>query len=121
MPTICVVDDEPGIREELGIWLEEYGYQVISSGSGTEALEKIQKRRPSLVILDIIMPDMDGLEVLAYLKANPKTSAIPVIMLSAKKESSTIIKAQALKASDYFMKPFLGDEVLKSIERHLYT
>jgi DNA-binding response OmpR family regulator len=120
MATICVVDDEPGIREELKDWLADYGYGVLSPNSAAEALEQIETFQPSLVILDIIMPDIDGLEVLARLKANPKTAAIPVIMLSAKKESSTIIRAQALKAADYFMKPFEGDEVLKSIERHLY-
>lgn len=120
MPTICVVDDEPGIRAELGSWLEEYGYKVISSGGGDDALETITARQPALVVLDIIMPEMDGLEILARLKANPRTSSIPVIMVTAKKESATIIKAQGLRAADYFMKPFEGDELLKSIERHLY-
>ena len=120
MPTICVVDDEPGIRAELENWLGDYGYKVISSGGGTEALQTISDKQPALVVMDIIMPEIDGLEMLARLKANPKTSSIPVIMLTAKKESATIIKAQGLKAADYFMKPFDGDDLLKSIERHLY-
>jgi CheY-like chemotaxis protein len=120
MPTICVVDDEPGIRAELGNWLEDYGYKVISSSGGDDALEQIQERQPALIVLDIIMPEMDGLEMLARLKANPQTASIPVIMLTAKKESATIIKAQGLRAADYFMKPFESDELLKSIERHLY-
>ena len=120
MPTICVVDDEPEIRAELGSWLEDYGYKVISSSGGDEALQTIAERLPALVVLDIIMPQMDGLEILARLKADPRTSSIPVIMLTAKKESATIIKAQGLRAADYFMKPFVTDELLKSIERHLY-
>jgi CheY-like chemotaxis protein len=119
MPTICIVDDEPGIRAELKTWLEDYGYKIMSPASSLEALDVINEKAPNLVILDIIMPEIDGLEVLARLKANPKTSAIPVIMLSAKKESTTIIKAQGLQAADYFMKPFEAGDLLKSIERYI--
>ena len=117
--TICIIDDEPGIRAELGNWLEDYGYAVMTAASGAEALEKIRQNRPSLVILDIIMPEIDGLEVLTILKSDPMTSSIPVIMLSAKKETATIIKAQGLQAQDYFMKPFENDEFIRSIRRYV--
>ncbi len=117
--TICVIDDEPGIRAELGNWLKDYGYAVMTAASGSEALKKIRRKRPSLVILDIIMPEIDGLEVLHQLKSDPLTSSIPVIMLTAKMESSTIIKAQGLQAADYFMKPFENEEFIRSIRRYV--
>ncbi len=115
--TICLIDDEPGIRQEVGGWLEDYGFSVMSAGSGREAFEKMQGRLPDLIILDVIMPEADGFEVLNRLKSDPQTSEIPVIMLTARKETGTIIKAQGLKAADYFMKPFNDTEFLRSIRR----
>jgi DNA-binding response OmpR family regulator len=117
--TICVIDDEPGILSEMKTWLEESGYQVITAKSGPEAFEKLHGRSAHLVLLDVIMPQVDGLEVLSQLKNNQKTSSIPVIMLTAKQETGTIMQAQTFLASDYFFKPFNQDELLYSIQKHI--
>ncbi len=117
--TICIIDDEPGILSEMKSWLEEIGYHVMTALSGPEAMEKIKRRKPHLVLMDIIMPKVDGLETLSQLKNDRKTSSIPVIMLSAKQETSTILQAQNFLASDYFFKPFNQDELLNSIQKHI--
>lgn len=117
--TICVIDDEPGIRTEMEIWLEEQGYNVVSAESGEQAMERLKGRVPHLFILDIIMPKVDGLETLSTFKNNQRTSPVPVIMLTAKKETKTILQAQHLKAKDYFFKPFDPDELLFSIKKHI--
>ena len=117
--TICVIDDEPGILNELQIWLKEQGFNVITAASGDEAFEKMNVTKPHLVLLDIVMPKTDGLEVLSQLKRNKRTASIPVIMLTAKMETRTIMKAQGMEATDYFFKPFNTDELLFSIKKHL--
>lgn len=117
--TICVIDDEPGIRAEMEIWLEDQGYNVVSAESGEQAMEKLKGRVPHLFILDIIMPKIDGLETLSTFKNNNRTAPVPVIMLTAKKETKTILQAQNLKAKDYFFKPFDPDELLFSIKKHI--
>lgn len=117
--TICVIDDEPGIRTEMQSWLSELGYDVMVCASGREAFEKMKQRRAHLVLLDIVMPKVDGLEVLSLLKNDQRTSSIPVIMLSAKQETRTILQAQHYLAADYFFKPFNQDELLFSIKRHI--
>ncbi len=116
--TICLIDDEEDILNEVGGWLEDYGYRVMTATSGDEAMEKMRNITPHLVILDIIMPKTDGFEVLSQLKRNKETADIPVIMLTAKTETKTILQAQALQAADFFMKPFNTDELLRSIEKH---
>lgn len=117
--TICVIDDEPGILSEMAAWLGDIGYQVITALSGTEAFEKMRHKKAHLIILDIIMPKIDGLEILSQLKNDQQTSGIPVIMLTAKKETRTILQAQNFQATDYFFKPFDQDELLFSIQRNI--
>lgn len=117
--TICVIDDEPGILSEMEAWLQDSGYDVMTATSGDRAIEMMKEKRAHLVLLDIIMPKTDGLEVLSRLKANGETADIPVIMLSAKKETGTIMRAQAFQATDYFFKPFDPMELLRSIRRHI--
>ncbi len=117
--TICLVDDEAQILSEMKDWLNDLGYNVVTSESGEEALRKIDELHPHLVILDLIMPKVDGFEVLSRMRRNVKTATVPVIMLTAKKETSSIMQAQELKAEDYMTKPFNSDELLKSIRRYI--
>ncbi len=117
--TICIIDDEPGIRSEVGAWLEDHGFNVMSAASGDEAFEKMGEQLPHLVLLDIIMPRTDGLEVLSRIKNNENTAKVPVIMLTAKKEAGTILRAQSFRADDYFFKPFNPDELLRSIRKYV--
>ncbi len=116
--TICVIDDELDVLEEIRAWLGEYGYRVVTASRADEGLEKIRDYNPDLILLDIGMPEKDGFELLSELKNNRRTSSIPVLMLTAKSESSAILKAQSMKASDYITKPFKNQELLKLIRRY---
>ena len=117
--TICVIDDEPGIRSEMELWLIDHGYDVVTAESGERAIEKLKGRIPHLFILDIMMPKVDGFETLSAFQNNSQTSLVPVIMLTAKKETQSILQAQQLKARDYFFKPFDPDELLFSIKKNI--
>ena len=111
--TILVVDDDLDLLETLKAILEDFDYNAITCSGGEAALEKLKAVTPHLILLDIMMPKMDGIQTLAQLKNNPKTSSIPVIMLTAKTETETIWKAQKMGAVDYIVKPFKTDDLLK--------
>ena len=116
---ICVIDDEQGILDELSDWLGEQGYDVMTSNNGDVGLEMMAKNKPHLLILDLIMPKVDGFEVLSRMKQDPQTANVPVIMLTAKKDTASIMEAQERRACDFMTKPFLGDELLRSIQRYI--
>jgi DNA-binding response OmpR family regulator len=101
--TILVVDDEETIRKLLKVNLTADGYEVITASSGEEALALMDKREPDLVILDIMMPGMDGFQTLNLIR---KRSDIPVIMLTARAEELTMRDSLELGADDYVQKPF---------------
>lgn len=103
---ILVVDDEKDILELLEYNLEKEGYEVLKATTGEEALELTEKKLSDLIILDLMLPDLDGLEVCKILKRNTKTALIPIIMLTAKGEESDIIVGLELGADDYITKPF---------------
>lgn len=113
---ILLVDDEPNILQFLEIGLQQEGYQVLTAANGIDAVEKAVHYDPHLVILDIMMPGMDGFEVCRRLK---ETSAAAVIMLSAKEEVEDRIKGLTLGADDYLMKPFSFEELLARIHARL--
>lgn len=116
---IIVIDDETEILLVVQSRLKANGYDVVTCENGVEGLQKIQEDHPNLILLDITMPGMDGFQVLSQLKKDPETSKIPVIMLTARGESRSILKAQDLKASDYLIKPFASDELLAVIKRYI--
>lgn len=116
---ILIVDDEPDLVEMVKARLEAGGYEVISACDGTEGLKKAIGQQPRLIILDIIMPHMDGYLVLERLKANSSTRRIPVVMLTARGDTQSIFKAQELKADDYLIKPFKSEELLSSVIRNI--
>jgi len=89
-------------------------YEVSVAYSGSEALEKAKKEKPDIVILDIMIPGMDGLEILRRIKEDPGTNSAKVIMLTAKTETSAIFEAERMLATDYIIKPF-GLEKLKEV------
>lgn len=103
---ILVVEDEDDIREMIGYNLLKAGYQVSAAASGEEALELIESRPPDLVLLDLMLPGIDGTAVCRRIKESDKTSAIPVIMLTAKGEESDIVGGFDIGADDYLVKPF---------------
>ncbi len=113
---ILVVDDEPYLAEMMANRLAANRYTVVTALSGHEALNRVTKEKPDLVLLDILMPDMDGYQILRHLKEDPKTQSLPVIMLTVKKWSEDIKKAMESGAADYIVKPFNPADVLKKIE-----
>lgn len=120
MTKIMIVDDEPDLLDVVRLILESDGYQVVTAGSGAEALEKIEREMPDLVLLDIIMPKMDGWEVFSRIKGNPKTHDIPVIMLTAKDQRiDKLIGLHVVKVDDYITKPFGRAELLERIKKVL--
>lgn len=116
MNKILIVDDEPNIVMALEYSLKKKGYQVLIARDGEEALKIFQKNMPCLVILDIMMPKMDGFEVLKHLKTMDKTKASKVIFLSAKNKPEDIQKGLDAGADDYFTKPFSTRKLLNKIE-----
>ena len=116
--TILVIDDEKSLLDVMGGWLTVCGYKVETATSGAVALEKLNTISPSLIFLDIKMPGMDGFEVLFRLRRNPKTSSVPVIMLTGTAATASILKALEMRAVDYIIKPFEADSLLKLIRRY---
>jgi serine phosphatase RsbU (regulator of sigma subunit) len=103
---ILIVDDEPFNVDYLEQELEELDYETITAVNGVDALNKVQSGVPDLILLDIMMPVMDGFEVLARLKANPSTRHIPVIVISANNDMKSVLKGIQMGAEDYLPKPF---------------
>jgi DNA-binding response OmpR family regulator len=114
--TIMIVDDSRTIAWIVRETLERQGYNVRCAYSGQEALEWLDRQMPDLVILDVMMPNMDGLEVLAKIKGSPKTSLIPVIMLTSNSDHDDVLKCYRLGADYYIIKPFKQSELLHGIE-----
>ena len=111
--SILLVDDEERILIFLKTKLKSLGFEVLLAGNGVEALEQIQGQEPDLVVLDVIMPKMDGFQTLKELRI---FSSVPVIMLSARGDDSDRIKGLGLGADDYLPKPFNPDELVARIE-----
>ncbi len=116
---ILIVDDDPVNLKFLGALLQASGLQVTLAHSGKSALLKVKKELPDLILLDMLMPGLDGLETCRRLKANPKTQDIPVIFLSAVNEVTDKVEAFAVGAADYITKPFQIEEVLVRIKNQL--
>ncbi len=103
---ILIVDDEEDILKLISFNLSREGYTAISAASGEKAIATAMTEIPNLIILDLMLPGVDGLDVCRVLKATPATKAIPIIMLSAKGEESDIVAGLELGADDYITKPF---------------
>jgi two-component system phosphate regulon response regulator PhoB len=104
--TVLVVEDDEDILELVEYNLGKNGFAVTTVASGEEALQSIRSRLPDLVLLDLMLPGVDGLEICRHLKNDPKTQPIPVVMLTAKGEESDIVTGLELGADDYITKPF---------------
>ncbi|MDP6439060.1 MAG: response regulator [Candidatus Brocadiia bacterium] len=103
---ILVVDDEEHVREMIELRLTRFGFQVLHASTGEEALEMTEREMPALVLLDVMLPGVDGFQVCAQLKDNDATRDIPVMMLTAKGEAKDIIRAFDAGAVDYIVKPY---------------
>jgi two-component system sensor histidine kinase/response regulator len=116
---ILVVDDVQQNIQVVGTMLREVGYLVMPATSGPVALQRVQKRQPDLILLDLMMPEMDGLEVCRRLKAEPSTESIPVIFLTASNEMNHLVLGLQAGAVDYVTKPFNPPELLARVRTHL--
>ncbi len=118
-PKILVVDDEPEAVELVEFNLKQAGFDVMTAEDGAEALKKARASLPSLVVLDLMMPEMDGLEVCKMLRRDPATAALPIIMLTAKAAEIDRILGLELGADDYITKPFSPRELVLRIRKIL--
>ena len=116
---ILIIDDEPDLIRLLESRLKSYKYEVLSAFDGNAGLELARSKRPDLIILDVVMPGMGGFEVLNHLKHTSETSGIPVIMLTQKKDSGSMLDAEEMGGTDYISKPFEPGELLKIIKRYI--
>ncbi len=112
---IFIVEDEQDILELLRYHLLREGFALSAAGRGDEAVKSIPHKMPDLVLLDLMLPGMDGIEVCRAIKKDPKTAGIPVIMLTAKGEESDIVAGLELGAADYITKPFSVKVVIARI------
>ena len=116
---VLICDDDPVILRLLEVNLELEGYDVLLAHDGAEAVEVARAEKPDLVILDIMMPKLDGYQTCAELKADDDTKDIPVIFLSAKAQQSDIDKGKQFGVSDYLTKPFDPNDLIEVVERTL--
>ena len=114
--TILVIEDEKNILELLKYTLEQEGYQVLTAARGDLGLELARKNKLSLLILDLMLPEIDGLTLCKTLKNNEKTSALPIIMLTAKSQESDKVVGLELGADDYVTKPFSPRELMARVK-----
>ncbi|MCP4756754.1 MAG: response regulator [Proteobacteria bacterium] len=118
-PLILIVDDNPQNIQVLGNTIQEEGYEVAFALNGSQALDFLGKEMPDLILLDIMMPEMDGYTVCETIKANHSIKNIPVIFLTAKQETEDIVRGFEVGAVDYVTKPFNPVELLARVRTHL--
>jgi two-component system sensor histidine kinase/response regulator len=116
---VLVVDDIPKNLQVVGTMLRNEGYEVMAATSGADALEGVRVQVPDLILLDLMMPEMDGLEVCRRLKADPAVRGIPIIFLTASNEMEQLVKGFEAGAVDYITKPFNAPELLARVRTHL--
>lgn len=116
---ILVVDDVQSNVLLLKVLLGREGFGIVYAMNGTEALEKVKSEHPDLILLDVMMPDMDGFEVAGHLKVEPEQAEIPIIFLTALNDSASVVKGFQLGANDFISKPFRREELLIRVEHQL--
>jgi PAS domain S-box-containing protein len=117
-PRVLLVDDNRDMREYVRRLLNSR-FEVTTAENGRQALEKVNQQIPALVLSDVMMPEMDGLQLLAALRENPATSSVPVVLLSARAGEESLIEGMLSGADDYVVKPFTARELLARVEAHI--
>ncbi len=119
MRVVCI-EDEPEMIDLVRLILGRKGFDVIGADGGIEGLETVRREKPDLVLLDLMMPDMDGWEVYQQIKADPDLREIPVVVVTAKAQSiDKVLGLHIAKVDDYITKPFGPQELLESVEKIL--
>jgi two-component system phosphate regulon response regulator PhoB len=119
MSEILLVEDDPDIRHLVAYKLVRAGFEVTEAADGADALAAVREHTPDLVILDVRMPMMSGLDVCRELREDPRTAETPIIMLTARSRPQDIEQAYAAGATDYFVKPFSPRELQERVEAAL--
>lgn len=114
-PIIMVVDDDANTRRLLKFILDHAGYDMIEAQDGMDALEKLQTSQPDLIILDVLMPNLDGFTTIHHIRANPQFAALPVIFLSSRADVAAENSGLAAGAQQYLVKPFSVPKLLQHI------
>ncbi|HRC77850.1 MAG TPA: response regulator, partial [Kouleothrix sp.] len=113
--TILIVDDEPGIVAIARDYLDRAGFRVVTAGDGPSALRLARAERPSMLVLDLMLPGMDGLDVARALRGDPATRTLPIIMLTARVDEADRLIGLELGADDYITKPFSPRELVARV------
>jgi len=116
MTLIAIIEDEIDIADMLSYHLRREGFEVISASTGDAGMNLVRKQKPDLVLLDLMLPNKDGLQICREMKANPALQQIPVIMVSAKSEESDIVLGLGMEADDYITKPFSPRELVARVK-----
>lgn len=117
---VVCIEDEPEMIDLVSLILGRQGFDVIGANGGVEGLETVRKEKPDLILLDLMMPDMDGWEVYQQIKADEELRQIPVIVVTAKAQSiDKVLGLHIAKVDDYITKPFGPQELLESVEKIL--
>ena len=119
--SILLVDDEPNLRELLRHMLELGGFDVVEAEDGLEALEKLEEMVPDIMILDVMMPNLDGVSVCKKLRADAEFASLPIIMLSGKTQYKAVQEGLAAGANRYLCKPITVDELIQNVRELLPT
>lgn len=116
--TVLIIEDEKLIIVSTQMVLEAAGFRVESAVNGEEGIQKAKSLRPDLVLLDIMMPGIDGWETLTRLKQDPQTADVPVVIFTAREHSRGHQRSAEMGAADYFRKPFEPEELVELVEKH---
>lgn len=119
MRKLLIADDEEGVRSLVRMTLESDAYEILEASDGEQALALAREHHPGLVLLDVVMPGLSGIEVCRALKGDPATATIAVVMLTAKAQASERAAGRAAGADDYFTKPFSPKALLSKVEEML--
>lgn len=119
MKRILVVDDEIGALTLIGIMLERGGFEVLKAKDAEQALSVLELETPDLIILDVMMPGMDGIELCRVLRARPDTQELPILILSARGDAKSVMSGMDAGASDYLPKPILHHDLVAKVRRML--
>lgn len=119
MKRILVVDDEIGARTLIGIMLERGGFGVLEAKDANAALAVLEKETPDLIILDVLMPGMDGIELCRVIRGRAETGATPVLILSARGDAESVMRGMDAGANDYLPKPILHHDLVAKVRKML--
>jgi DNA-binding response OmpR family regulator len=119
MKRILVVDDDKGALTLIGIMLDRGGFQVIKAKDAPDALNLLEKETPDLIILDVMMPGMDGIRLCGLIRQREQTAQTPVLILSAKSDANSVISSMESGATDYLMKPIMHHDLVTKARQML--